>query len=504
MDSPSPESAILITGAGLAGLAAALRLARAGHRVVLLEAGPAHGGCCSTTEVDGFSFNNGAVYVAVPSLLRRAFADLGLDLDAEVPMSAIERPLESHLGDGSVVHLADAATSYVEGPRGTDRTQLLRQGLADLQRDWAPVYRALVDHVLPGGPSPWNALRHLGLHLPKMRGSIASLLRRRFPNPGIQAALGSLLLYAGLPPERLPASQIIGLLALLEEGFHLPHGGMGAISDALLRHALAAGAELRLDQRVDRIEVAGGAVTGLVLEHGGRIAASQVIATVPGFEVAERLLPPGAAPRRLARPARRAPLSHRAISIQLGCAEPAGVGSFIVNHVPALERHALMHEAQAAAPEWLSFTVPTRVLPGLAPAGRGIVECFAPVSGIASASEWTPEQTEIAVEHHLEGLRQRWPALSVETIRVIDPVGFRDRRHLYEGALYGVAPGTPPQQLFPRRPGIDGLYLAGQTTFPGYGVAPAALSGLQAAEALLHDERRRTRARLRRHAPADR
>ena len=173
MDSPSPESVILIIGAGLAGLAAALRLARAGHRVVLLEAGPAHGGCCSTTEVDGFSFNNGAVYVAVPSLLRRAFADLGLDLDAEVPMSAIERPLESHLGDGSVVHLADAATSYVEGPRGTDRTQLLRQGLADLQRDWAPVYRALVDHVLPGGPSPWNALRHLGLHLPKMRGSRA-------------------------------------------------------------------------------------------------------------------------------------------------------------------------------------------------------------------------------------------------------------------------------------------------------------------------------------------
>lgn len=502
MGSPKSASTSIVIGAGLAGLAAALHLARAGQRVTLVEAAPSHGGCCSTTRMDGFTFNNGAVYVAVPSLLRRAFDELGVDFDAEVPMSTIERPLESHFEDGSVVHLANASESHVEGLRSTERTHLLREGLVELRRDWAPVYRTLVDDVLPRGPSPWNALRRLGPHLPKMRGSVASLIRRRFPDAGIQAALGSLLLYTGLPPDRLPASQAIGLLALLEEGFHLPHGGMGAISDALLRHAQAAGVDLRFGQRVERIELAGSAAAGVVLGRGERIAGSRIVATTSGFEVAKCLLPPEAVPRRLARTARRAPLSHRAIAIQLGCAGPADHGAFIVNYVPALEHQGLMHRTPVVRPDWLSFTVPTRVLPALAGNGQAIIECFAPVSGIASASEWTPERTADAVERQLEGLRHRWPGLSVKTMRVIDPIGFRDRHYLHEGALYGVAPGAPPPQLFPHRSGIDGLYLAGQTTFPGYGVATVILSGLQAAEALLRDGRRRGRAWFHRPAPA--
>ena len=103
MDTP-----VVVIGAGLAGLAAANALARAGERVVLIEAGDSPGGCCSTTTRDGFRFNNGAVYLAAPSLLRRGFAQLGLDLDADVRLAGIAHPLESHLDDGTVVRLASA------------------------------------------------------------------------------------------------------------------------------------------------------------------------------------------------------------------------------------------------------------------------------------------------------------------------------------------------------------------------------------------------------------
>src|SRR5690625_5476537 len=67
---------VTIIGAGLAGLGAAVHLARAGHRVRVLEAGDTAGGCCSTHEQSGFRFNNGALYMAVPSALRAAFARL--------------------------------------------------------------------------------------------------------------------------------------------------------------------------------------------------------------------------------------------------------------------------------------------------------------------------------------------------------------------------------------------------------------------------------------------
>ena len=54
--------------------------------------------------------------------------------------------------------------------------------------------------------------------------------------------------------------------------------------------------------------------------------------------------------------------------------------------------------------------------------------------------------------------------------------------HLYQGALYGLSPATPPQDHFSHAAAIPGLVLAGQCTYPGYGVAPAIVSGVVAAE----------------------
>jgi len=486
---PTPASSpVVVIGAGLAGLAASLRLARDGHPVTLLEAGAAPGGCCASVEVDGFRFNTGAVYMAAPSLLRAGFQRLGLDPERELTLLPVQRPHETHLQDGVVVHLADARTSRVEGPRAAERTAMLRDGLAALQRHWGPVYRTLIAEVLPHPPSPWRALWRLGRYLPRMGGHADALIARFFPDAGLQAAVASTLLYTGLPPERLPATQIIGLIALLEEGFHLPSGGMGAVSAALARRLGQVGVTLRLGARVEHIETADGAVRGVVLAGGERLAAGRVVATCSGFELARRLLPAAAVPRRVARAARRAPLSHRAVSIQLGCSGAAMPSSFVVNHVPDMAHQGLLHQAQPDVPQWLAYTVLTQVQPDLAPAGKSIIELYAPVSGIAHASEWTPAMTRQAVDFHMEALRRRLPGLQIETSRVLDPNDFARQRHLYEGALYGVAPGTAPDRLFPHRTGLRGLYLAGQSTFPGYGAPTAIWSGIHAAEAMLRHE----------------
>ncbi|WP_175932896.1 MULTISPECIES: hypothetical protein [unclassified Burkholderia] len=98
--------------------------------------------------------------------------------------------------------------------------------------------------------------------------------------------------------------------------------------------------------------------------------------------------------------------------------------------------------------------------------------------------------TQAAVDDYLDAIQAHLPGLGIESVRVADPQDFARGRHLYEGALYGIAPGTTPDKLFPHRAGLRGLYLGGQTTFPGYGVATAMLSGIQAAEAAVHDMRR--------------
>lgn len=483
------ETPVVVIGAGLAGLASALSLTRAGFPVVVLEAFDAAGGCCSTASVSGYTFNNGAVYVAVPSLLRMSFRRLGLDLDAEAPLVPIERPHETHLDDGTLVRLSDATGSCVEGPQAQQRTVMLREGLQALQRRWRPVYRTLVEEVLPFEPSLPRTLAKLWRYLPRMSGKVDRLIAGSFPDAGLQAALASILLYTGTAPGQLPATQIIGLLALLEEGFHLPRDGMGAIPGALYRALQREAVPVRFGARVERIEVAQGEVRGVTLADGERIAAQQVIATCAGFDVIERLLPKGAAPAALARRARKAPLSHRAIAVQLGVSGIAPQGAFIVNHVPPMRQQGEMHMASPGVPRWISYTHPTSVLPALAPPGRGIIEFYAPVSGIAAAADWTRERTERSVDDHLEALASRLPGLRVEARRIVDPQDFVRTRHLYEGALYGIAPGAAPDSFFPHRTRIRGLHLAGQTTFPGYGVPSVILSGLQAADALVHNAR---------------
>lgn len=482
----SERSTVVVVGAGLAGLSAAVALARTGLQVTLLEASEAPGGCCSTSRVEGYTFNNGALYVAVPSALRAAFLKLGMDLDTEVPMVPIRHPHLTVLGSGTSVHLSSVEGSFVEGDQAQKRTAALRTQLHTLREQWAPIYRALVRDILPSEPSIPRLLFKLWRHLPKMGGSAGELIAAKFDDPEVQAAVASVLLYTGTAPARLPATQIVGLLALLEEGFHIPADGMGAIPAALLRAAVALPVSVRFGARVERFAISQGRVRGVELSSGETIPADNIVATCSGFDVVRRMLPETAVPAALVRRAKRSPLSHRAIAIQIGADSIEG-DTFIVNHVPAMNEQGALHVARPGVPRWLSYTNPTAVLPHLAPEGNSIIELYAPVSGIASASQWTKAMTEQSVADYIQGLRQRLPTLAIKSTRVLDPQDFASQRNLYEGALYGIAPGATPGQFFPHRLPIDGLYLAGQTTFPGYGVPTAMWSGIQAAEALLRD-----------------
>lgn len=481
------KSSVVVIGAGLAGLSAALNLARAGRQVTLLEASGAVGGCCSTSRVSGYTFNNGALYLAVPSALKAAFHRLGLDFEADVSLVPIANPHRTVLDNGTTVHLSGVETSFVDGADAQQRTATLRRELAALRKRWSPIYRALVQDILPAPPSLPRLLGRLWKYLPQMGGSVERLIAAQFQDPDVRAAVASTLLYTGTAPARLPATQIIGFMALLEEGFHLPRGGMGAIPVTLERAAEKHSVWIRRGVRAEKLEVSNGRVCAVELSTGERIESQKVIATCSGFELVAHLLPEQAVPARLLRQARRSPLSHRAIAIQIGCDGVGDPGAFIVNHVPAMAEQGRMHASAPGIPRWLAYTNPTLTLPELAPDGKAIIEFYAPVSGIASASQWTEAMTEQAVTNHLAGLQQKLPRLSIEAVRVLDPQTFALQHHLYEGALYGVAPGATPRQFFPHRTAVEGLYLAGQTTFPGYGVPSAMLSGIQASDALLAD-----------------
>jgi phytoene dehydrogenase-like protein len=128
---------------------------------------------------------------------------------------------------------------------------------------------------------------------------------------------------------------------------------------------------------------------------------------------------------------------------------------------------------------WLNFMVPTVTDATIAPVGGSIVEMFCPLGPGATATD--AQAVERLADSATAALSQRY-GLDVAVRRVRGPEQFKTELHLFDGALYGLSPAVNPIALFSQRTAIRGLFLAGQTTYPGYGVSAATMSGVLAAE----------------------
>ena len=98
----SGHKTVAVIGAGMSGLAAARLLCGKGVTVRLFEANDKVGGCCATSCVGGYTFNDGAVYLALPQMLDRLFETLGLDRGRLLPLRRISAIQSTTLPDGTM------------------------------------------------------------------------------------------------------------------------------------------------------------------------------------------------------------------------------------------------------------------------------------------------------------------------------------------------------------------------------------------------------------------
>lgn len=477
------ESAAIV-GGGLSGLAAALHLARQGVQVDVFEAREELGGCCSTTSIGGYTFNEGAMFLAVPQLLDSAYARLGLDRAALLPLKRIDVPQASVLDSGARVVLGPERALRVDGADGAARTVAANAQLERFLDRWRPVLRVFADDLLTRPMSLTHVLASAWRYLPQLRGTLAQELTRAFEDADVRAAMSAAALYTGIAPERTPIFQVVGIVSMFEDGMHLPERGMGAIADGLAQALREAGGRIHPGTVVERIDVQGGRARALRIAGSEERAFDAIVSTVGGMNTFERLIDPAQVPAAMRRRARKAPLSHRALGVQLGLRNRLDPAAFCVNHVPAMEQQHRMHRPLPADSAWLSYTVPSIVLPQLAPAGGSVVELYAGVDPDLPLDAWDEDTTRRAADEAIARLA-RHATLDIAQARIVTPRDHARRLRLYEGALYGLSPAATPQQQFPHRTPLDGLYLAGQTTYPGFGVATSLWSGVFAADEAL-------------------
>ena len=260
-------STVAVIGAGMGGLAGALRLARLGHRVTIFEARAHAGGLASNEIHEGFVFDVGPYLLLDFPGLSRAFTWLGLRLDEHVALQRIDDVCE--IGGGSAPPIrfhSDLARTAAGLERSYPGSGARYEALvASVTRTYARLQPLLFEpnprRALPRHPGAWPAVPFLLKPLARVLASTG------LPRPVIEAiAIWSH--FVGQPVDEAPSPMAFAPMFLHVQGAFYARGGIGTVPAALARAAIAAGVELRLGARVRAIHCESGRVRGVELDSG--------------------------------------------------------------------------------------------------------------------------------------------------------------------------------------------------------------------------------------------
>jgi phytoene dehydrogenase-like protein len=524
------RSDVAVIGAGHNGLVAAAYLARAGLRTVVLERREVVGGACVTEELwPGFRISR-AAYVA--GLLRPALVrELGLGARG---LRLLRRE------PASFTPLPEGGGLLLGADRRASCESIRRLSARDAGRypDWERLLGALAREIEPllDAPPPdpahlaWRDLpllarlargalrlrRDLPQALELLLGPAGPVLERWFESEPLRATLATdAVIGAFAPPSAPGTGYVLFHHAMGETGgargvWAYVEGGMGRLSEALADAARAAGAEIRTEAPVARIEVERGRAAGVSLEGGGLVEAQAVVSgadprrTLLGLVAREHL--PGDFARGIAALDFRSPSLKINLALErlprfrgASGAAPGPEHSGTI-HLGATSLAALECAFEAARrgelPErpLVELTLPSALDPSLAPPGRHVASLFVQyVPPDLDARAWDALRDPFA-DRALALVDEAAPGFSQSVLHreVLAPPDLERIFGLTGGHLFHGAMALERLLCLRPLPGwsryrtpVRGLYLCGAGTHPGGGVMGAC--GRNAAREILRD-----------------
>ncbi|GAQ59852.1 phytoene desaturase family protein [Streptomyces scabiei] len=482
---PGRTDHIVVVGAGLSGLAAALHLLGAGRRVTLVERDPLPGGRAGRLVRGGYRIDTGPTVLTMPDLADEAFAAVGENLRDRVELIPLHPAYRALFADGSGIDVhtdADAMEAEVERFAGAEEAAGYRRLRGWLEKLYRAQLRRFIDANFD---SPLQLLTPDLARLAALGGfgRLDAGIGRHLRDERLRRVFSFQALYAGVPPARALAAYAVIAYMDTVAGVYFPRGGMHALPQAMADAAADAGADLRFGQEVVRLERSGDRVTAVVTAHE-RIPCDAVVLTADLPAVYGLL---GRTPRRPLR-IRHAP---SAVVLHAGTDRTwPELAHHTLSFGAAWRRtfDELTRTGSLMSDPSLLITRPTATDPTLAPPGHHLHYILAPCPNTdigPDAAAWgdlAPRYRD-SVLRELERRGFDGIAGAVEEQALVTPADWHAQGH---------AAGTPFSaahtfaQTGPFRPrnlvrGTTNAVLAGCGTTPGVGVPTVLLSGKLAA-----------------------
>lgn len=474
---------VVVVGAGLSGLSAALHLRGAGHEVTVLEKQPHPGGLAGRLDVGGHRIDTGPTVLTMPELLDDAFGAVGAKREDHLELLPLHPAYRVTFADGSAfdVHTdADRMEQAVRDFAG-DREA---QGYRDLREWLGKIYEVERDRFI--GSSFDSPLDLVGPDLLKLArlggfGSLGRAVGKFLHDDRLRRVFTFQALYAGVAPkDALAAYAVISYMDTIA-GVWFPRGGMRAVPQSLADAAAAAGVEFVYGVEVTELERTGNRVAAVHTSDARFPCDAVVLATGPAQST--RLL--------RGKPRRALPLrwSPSAVVVHLSSSR---VADDLAHHTISFGERwdgtfdEIIRKGALMSDPSLLLTTPSLTDPGLAPEGRHLQYLLAPCPNLDVAPLRWESLAERYAEQLIEEMSARKLLVDPEPLAIVTPDDW---------ARDGQAAGTPFSaahtfaQTGPFRPTNlpfrDGnVVLAGSGTTPGVGIPPVLISGRLAAERL--------------------
>ncbi len=486
---------IVIVGAGVGGLSAAIRLAAADRRVVVLEQNPQVGGKMGEVRAQGFRWDTGPSVITMRPVLEELFASAGRRMEDYLTLLPVEPLTRYFYSDGTRLDATCDLSRMTAQIAALDERDV--EGYLAYLAYAARIHRITGPVFIYNRPPTLASFSRVPLRdyfgIDAFR-TMEVAIKGWVHSPHLRQLLGRFATYVGASPYLAPATLNVIAHVELTGGVWYPRGGVYSIAHVLARLAQELGVEIRTNSPVEQIEVKDGRVRGVACVKGETIEAQAVIANVDVATVYERLLPAGSVP------------AHKVK--RLVQAEPSCSGFILLLGIegkhPQLAHHNIFFSRdyrreftdifeRGVPPDeptvYLSITSKTD--PDHAPAGCENWFILVNAPALGAAFDWQKQAA---------GYRDRVLARLAEfgldvrdCIRYeqsLTPLDLERLTGARRGALYGASSNRRLAAFMRphnRCPDVRGLYLAGGTTHPGGGVPMVMLSGKVAAEMVLQD-----------------
>lgn len=393
-----PNSVVVI-GAGLGGLAAAIRLAARGVRVRIFEKNPTPGGKVNTHRACGYSFDTGASLLTMRHVVEELFESAGRNLADYLDVQPLDPICRYQWPDGEKL---DASTDLERteseiGRVAPEDVRGFRSFLDDARRKYEVAERTFLAYSLNDLPKLLRPAYARDLAAISSWRTLAAHVRRHFRSPRMRQLFNRYATYNGSSPYQTPA--VFALIPYVEFGLGAWYvrGGMYELPAQLARLAVELGVEIHTNAEVEEVLIEHGRARGVRVKCGEEpqeFRADAVVANSDAVETYRRLIDGRARRIYTDRKLARLEPSSSGFVLLLGTRrryeQLSHHNIFFSSDYPA-EFRALFGELRPAADPTVYISATSRTDSSQAPAGHENIFVLVNAPATSDRTNWTEE-----------------------------------------------------------------------------------------------------------------